>query len=122
MKTENTLENKAKFFALHWGQSIKTSEKHKKSKLKPLEINAHSIQYCDEGSFLELKPLESISDEDAKYLGFPDNISATTTYIKSIGVELKDADWLRSKGYVLPFLNLSVQNLIDYGWIKLTEQ
>ena len=30
-------------------------------------------------------------------------------------------DFLRSKGYVLPFMGLSVETLIEYGWVKLTE-
>ena len=30
-------------------------------------------------------------------------------------------DYLRSKGYALPYMDLSVEDLIDYGWIKLEE-
>jgi hypothetical protein len=29
-------------------------------------------------------------------------------------------DWLRSKGYALPFMGLSVEKMIEYNWIKLT--
>ena len=31
------------------------------------------------------------------------------------------SDCLRSKGYALPYMDLSVDNLIEYGWIKLKE-
>jgi len=34
---------------------------------------------------------------------------------------LEVSDYLRSKGYVLPWRDLSVQDLIDYGWIKIKE-
>lgn len=30
-------------------------------------------------------------------------------------------DYLRSKGYALPYMDLSVEDLIDYGWVKLKE-
>lgn len=30
-------------------------------------------------------------------------------------------DYLRSKGYALPYMDLSVKDLQDYGWIKLEE-
>lgn len=32
------------------------------------------------------------------------------------------ADYLRSKGYAIPWLYLSVKDLVEYGWIKLKEQ
>lgn len=114
MKPENTLENKGKFFALYYGQVILSHNSW-------LDNKAHKLLNPDncEDWRLQLKPLESISDRDAKYLGFPYNNSATINYIKSIGVELKDADWLRSKSYALPWMGLSVQELIEYGWIKL---
>ena len=32
-----------------------------------------------------------------------------------------EVDYLRNKGYALPWMNLSVQDMVDYGWIKLKE-
>lgn len=32
------------------------------------------------------------------------------------------ADYLRSKGYALPWMDLSVDDLVEYGWIKLKEK
>lgn len=115
MKTENTLDKKAKFFSQYWGLDVvyyygKLINVHIALDEKPIE-----------NLYLQLKPLKSISDEDATYLGFPDNISATTTYLKSLGKELKEADYLRSKGYALSWMDLTVQDLIDYGWIKLVK-
>lgn len=31
-------------------------------------------------------------------------------------------DYLRSKGYVLPWMGLSVEKLVEYGWVKLKEK
>jgi hypothetical protein len=33
----------------------------------------------------------------------------------------KECDYLRSKGYALPWMDLSVEDLVEYGWIKLKE-
>lgn len=30
-------------------------------------------------------------------------------------------DYLRSKGYALPYMGLSVEKLIEYGWVKIKE-
>lgn len=30
-------------------------------------------------------------------------------------------DFLRSKGYALPWMGLSVENLVEYGWIKIKD-
>ena len=119
-KLENTLENKHKFFAQYYGQKVLKFdiEEDKFAFTFPVDSLCLS-EYVVNQTFLELKPLESISGEDAKYLGYADNISATTTYLKSLGKELKEADYLRSKGYALTWMNLSVQDLINYGWIKL---
>jgi hypothetical protein len=31
----------------------------------------------------------------------------------------KECDYLRSKGYALHWMDLSVEDLVEYGWIKL---
>lgn len=117
MKTENTKENKNKFFAQYFGQNVLKY----KDWVHCVENNPKKEDWNHSGMLLELKPLEIISDEDAKYLGFPDNISSMIKYIKSIGLELKDTDYLRSRGYALRYMDLSVQDLINYGWVKLIE-
>jgi len=35
------------------------------------------------------------------------------------GADVSAYDYLRSKGYALPFHDLSVEDLINYGWIRL---
>lgn len=34
---------------------------------------------------------------------------------------LKCYDYLRSKGYALPYLSLTVSDLVEFGWIKLSK-
>ena len=59
MKTENTLENKAKFFAQYWGQYVLyfTSDFLRK-------IDNLTLDSVENDDYLELKPLSQISDED----------------------------------------------------------
>lgn len=42
-------------------------------------------------------------------------------HIDKVVQNTKVADYLRSKGYALPYMGISVEDQIKYGWIKLTE-
>ncbi len=157
MKLENTLENKTKFFAQYWGQDLLCRVIFGKNKN---EIIMHNTP-CSNlklgeiiDSYLELKPLSQISDEDViqgitylynitrEALGeileikHYDTFSSITTI--GIGCNFKtsrsihhwrgtkkigsfEADYFRSKGYALHYMDLSVKDLIEYGWVKLEE-
>lgn len=158
---ENTLENKAKFFALYWGQRVM------------LEEMSSNLYYCKPSkesdfnlNYLELKPLSSISDEDAievaKIMTFHDGKGLIIERKKNGEIEMYDryndephflntlffvpdpfeifsrddnrnwfqydaerflevTDFLRSRGYAISWMGLSVEKLIEYGWIKLKE-
>lgn len=41
--------------------------------------------------------------------------------IKTISLNHKNYDILRSKGYALPWMDLSVEDLVEYGWVKLKD-
>lgn len=162
MKTEINNENKAKFFALYWGQRIQSDG-----------INLFDVtNVLVYQSWLELKPLSSISDEDAEivariitphsgsfikierfcHLSVIFNNVRTLIYpdfsFTSYNEDYKDSvsfdhmlfshqgsisNWiyyesvlfvehyLRSKGYALPWMGLSVEEMVKAGWIKLTE-
>lgn len=128
-KLENTPENKARFFALYWGQPVFIGHK--------LEaVNENYISPIYDSSILELSPLSQISDEDVMLffelspqkvfwsntgyitkespVGKIRNLISSFEYIPSNVV-----DGLRSKGYALPFENLSVDDLVSYGWVRL---
>ena len=131
---ENTIENKAKFFAQYWGQKVGKTEYE--SQLWINECFLNSI------SFLQLKPLSSITNEDAievanllgncshlsdegKIFQVKDLLSNPNFYVKQTNISanqwLKVFDFLRSKSYALPYMGLSVETMIEYGWIKLTQ-
>ncbi len=148
MKTENTLENKAKFFAQYWGQHLIIMGSFLR------KIDNLTLDSIENDDFLELKPLSQISDEDViqgitylynitrEALGeileikHYDTFSSITTI--GIGCNFKtsrsihhwrgtkkigsvEADYFRSKGYALHYMDLSVEDLIEYGWVKLEE-
>ena len=145
MKTQNTLENKAKFFAQYWKQDVLCRVIFGKNKN---EIIMHNTP-CSNlklgeiiDSYLELKPLSQIGDEDAikvsKIFGLGHlqgavkelilsifrtsiNDSGTTSSTNGIKNWLQVFDYLRSKGYALPWMDLSVEDLVEYGWVKLKE-
>ena len=150
MKTQNTLENKARFFAQYFGQHVLYFSSDFLRKIDNLTLD--SVENDD---FLELKPLSQISDEDViqgitylynitrEALGeileieHYDTFSSITTI--GIGCNFKtsrsihhwrgtkkigsvEADYFRSKGYALPYMDLSVEDLVEYGWVKLKEE
>ena len=136
---ENTLKNKKIFFAQYWGQDVVIHPDQYPTSLEDvveaIHINFLTNDY--ENTYLELKPLSSITDEDLRHIY---NNYARKTYkttidsIKGIIINLKNFesrkwdylsieawDYLRSKGYALPFHDLSINELIEYGWIKIKE-
>ena len=137
MKTQNTLENKARFFAQYFGQHVLYFSSDFLRKIDNLTLNS-----IEDDDFLELKPLSHISDEDAievsKIFGLGHlsgaikelilsifrtsiNDSGTTSSTNGIKNWLHVFDYLRSKGYALPYMDLSVEDLVEYGWVKLKE-
>lgn len=127
MKIQNTLENKAKFFAQYYGQHVLYFSSDFLRKIDNLTLD--SVENDD---YLELKPLSQISDEDASKvcdLIFITNNNLNIQQIKQIVILIESNNWnnykifdyLRSKGYALPYIDLSVEDLVEYGWIKLKE-
>lgn len=130
---ENTLENKGKFFAQYYGQQI--LKWHDKGMILKM-IWTDLRNDLKENHYLEIKPLSSITDEDA-YLVAKISFRGEEYHSSEIGkrlvqsVESENAsyfsgalccaiyDYLRSKGYALPYMGLNVEKQIEYGWIKL---
>lgn len=44
-----------------------------------------------------------------------------TDNIHLLGALASSNDYLRSKGYAVPWRDLSVEDLVSYGWVKLKE-
>ena|SRR5690606_29772386 len=161
----NRLENKANFFALYWGKDVANIRLPHEEEYRGV-IDSITMDHI---THLELKPLSSISDEDAievaKILNKETRNNFRTRFIyeiikKTDGVyvdvkadysDIKSAnpkqvyvgvidisnfrwvykgesnsqmvgvciDYLRSRGYALPFMGLSVEELVNRGWVKL---
>lgn len=157
---ENNLENKARFFALYWGQKCAFMRRpHEPEYLE--KVSDYSIAWV---SYLELKPLSSISDfhsievakiicpemflnadsdpirierntdwltvwrrrniysVDIDYLGYTTCQNEDTEYKRNSIGTTQAIDYLRSKGYALPWMGLSIEKQIEYGWIKLKQK
>lgn len=133
---ENTIENKEKFFALY----------HKQRILKFTDNDMTGIVTSDlariESGYLELKPLSSITDEYAKELSFRlGSVIDLFDVIHENSIDLvKDivdnyskveclwmlpsrfTDKARELGYAIDWNDLSVEALIEYGWVKLIDK
>jgi hypothetical protein len=138
MKPELTTKLKEQFFAQYWGQNVATFKADNHSN-HDLEVGTqHPVNKVFS---LRLRPLSSISDEDAIEIcrmmnhgayshGRESKIRDGKDLIKSYqnkqsnvhGVEwLRIYDYLRSKRYALPFHGYSVEELVEAGWIKLID-
>lgn len=136
MKAEINNENKAKFFALYYGQFVFNH---------PAIADGNRVRLEGrilEKGFLELKPLSSISDEDLFGISFsfphgvkPDNFTISfsldsyTNHWRAISsgvvkegfLRISDFDFLRDRGYLVPWMGLSCEKIIEAGWAKYKE-
>ena len=151
MKTENTLENKSKFFAQYFGQKVLLHE----SDMDDIQLFLNNEMGGDiKNWLLYLKPFSQISNEDTiqgimftynkTYEDLGESVEGkhynTFSSIKTTRVGenfktsrsihhwngdrkigSKEYDYFRSKGYALPWMDLSVEDLVEYGWVKLKE-
>lgn len=129
MKTENTIKNRAKFFSLYYGQNVLYVGG---VGLEPIGTKGWNINHPD--FYLMLKPLTKLTDDDAinvskiwgsnvesRILGNSLSIRIATREVSETRNSVGIVDYLRSKGYAIPYLDLSVEDLIEYGWIKLND-
>lgn len=121
MKAEINNENKEKFFAQYWGQDIIHHDDIQYTGYYNSVDEQHMYDSGVDGYCLVLKPLSLISDEDANVLGFLCK-EIFLNYNNRTGIlSTFQTDYLRSKGYALPWVGLSVEEMVESGWIKLIE-
>jgi hypothetical protein len=134
---ENTIENKAKFFAQYYGQNVLIGYA-----VVPFIINTHHLgedylikHETDEDfnrvPYLELTPLSQITKEYAEHcsLLYGRNNPCDLMWVNILnGLSGREekltqpvVDYLRSKGYALPYMGISIEKQLEYGWIKLKE-
>lgn len=122
-------EDREAFFALYWGQRVWRSPKTDKC----YSVNVETLMITNR-DFLELRPLSSITDEHAnqgaKIIGcyspgddgswYRRRILAPS-FFESVAT-LQETDYLRSKGYLVPFRHYSIQDLLELGVAKYANQ
>lgn len=138
MKAELTNENKEKFFAKYWKQGLINVRIDDGEDKVGYDLTDWVWKSFPQDCYLSLKPLSSISDEDAIEVG---NILTLSYDDKVISIEVRDwisdqfgigkinhkwdcmrvQDFLRSRGYALSWMGLSTEEMVAAGWIKLTE-
>ncbi|MES2287667.1 MAG: hypothetical protein V4547_18370 [Bacteroidota bacterium] len=132
-----TNEIKARIFAQYLGQPIGLTTVSKESlkyfKTTPSTINLIFEQNQDfKDVWLILKPLSAITDEDANKIvqlsgGFTYRIESQhfDVWMKAHSIYLKECiaitQYLQSKGYALPYMEYSVEDLVKAGIYKLEE-
>ncbi|WP_411973351.1 hypothetical protein ACLCDV_07875 [Sphingobacterium sp. Lzh-3] len=123
------------FFALYMGQDIWTCPQWENKYPVDLyfynswdEIEEGDNRFNIDNNFIELKPLSSLTKNDYDEI-LDSNImnpapweDFDVTDGKLGGINISDVttiDFLRSKGYALPFMGVSVEKLVEYGWVRL---
>ena len=136
---ENTFENKAKYFALYWGQNV-VFNRIKGTGFHPVlgfPVEHNSVM---NNCYLDLKKLTEIEDKDSIAIGrmflkgeqptsellYCGRIFATAMFDNDNAHETQlynehsqAIDYLRLNGYAVPFNGLSIKTLQDYGWLKI---
>jgi len=111
-------EDKLRFFANYWGCSGLIKFPHENPYID--KITGITIENTQ---FINLKSISLISEEDARELSHcfqaVNEYGFHFHYGGSKSFEPDDVDYLRSKGYALPYMGLSVEKQVEYGWIKL---
>lgn len=157
MKPELNNETKLRFYAQYYGHYPFCYGYEDWEKRNMIIVDGISLRMSEEESsdpsyydYLELKPLSTISDEEAitvanTVLGLNSGHSYitekgctdTVIHIKISNVRYmpsereygcstdylpqKISDFLRSKGYALPFQGISVDEQVQAGWVRLRE-
>ena len=111
---------KCRFFAQYWGTKTMYV-----GGVGLVEVGKGGWNLKHPDFFLQLKPLSKITDEDAisMYRGLERNYESSNQFLedyKSIGfLEQSEVDFLRSKGYAVPYMEYSVDELVKMGWVQL---
>jgi len=135
---ENNSENKLRFFYQYGGQKVLKNEKYQEVSFLNGFFFFNNATYI-ENYHLELRSIDSITDEEcvelSKYI-FGENFHLMEDYeivneynIWHSFIQNKDfsiltsvfIDFLRSKGFLVPFMNLTTDQILSYGWAKIKE-
>ena len=112
------MDVKSRFFAQYWGQLYEF--KNTKTKWRVNE-GCFPLENGDNERLI-LTDLKNITDEDCLFVGkclakMKGDYSEEETFIYNQNA--KAVDYLRSKGYALPFMEYSVDDLVKFDWVRL---
>lgn len=112
----NKTDVRSRFFAQYFGVRVFQNDLNKRYDYPtykyPMTIEREFKDQVIE--YLELKPLSKITDEDREYC-----VSIGDGRIYK-NFQQNQVDFLRSKGYAIPFMNFSVEDLVSFGWMQLS--
>ena len=127
---------KGRFFVQYWGVKCMYV-----GGVGLVEIGTGGWNLKHPDFFLELKPLSKLSDDDAieyfDILWHENHHSKSKEFKIEYGKDwansilaerfglipsnvLHGIDFLRSKGYAIPFMEYSVEKLVELGWVRLS--
>ncbi|MDR3026070.1 hypothetical protein [Chryseobacterium sp.] len=133
----NTTENKERLYTQYWGQRVLVDVTNGGEEcLCPVE---RSNVYRIDESHLELKDIVSITDEDllriAELLSWRKSMQETSIIVQTKELLLSQSqtnlyrehwsdivDKVRELGYAHKWNGVTVENQIEYGWIKLKSE
>ena len=109
-------KDRGSFIALYWGQEVLVNS----STGETLHVDQSKVLEHKSWSLL-LKSLENISNEDANHCGFGSIKTAQLRLLSGDFIPnlyLDSSDYLRSKGYLLPFRQYSTEEILSMGWAR----
>jgi len=143
-----THNQKELFFAQYWGQKVKRSYLPEQTSLEVVNYNVFRIGHLIINGYLELKSLNDIttddifglfkilcdSDDDINYIvdSINDGLFTMGDIVKpflDLDYEVAEnsinpiksfwaADYLKSKGYAVPFGGFTLDQMFNFGWFK----
>ena len=139
---ENNSENKLKFFAHYFGQRVLKNKNLNEPFNKDVIYDMFFDSYVNKNHkffYLELRSIESITDAECVYYynmfcpdlyiddnlkiyAFKNRLNHILEYKLFNCLELQEIDWLRSKGFLLPFMNLTTDQILEFGWAKIKDK
>jgi len=128
MKIENNYLNEAKFRAIYIGQNVLSHPKND----EPYMLSSDMV-FGERDRFLSLRSIESLTDDElifiSKLLGhkvfvgdrYMRNIMNGAWLNQPLNVVIQIIDYLRYISVLIPFMGLSMDDILEYGWAVIRE-
>lgn len=129
---QNTIENKLKFFNQYFGQRVLKDTLVLELGICDGFYLSSSLYHLD-NYHLELRSIDSITNDECvevydllfDFTSAETHVFAKVCKIKFL-IENEDysqilTDFLRSKGFLVPFMNLTTDQILEFGWAKIKE-